>query len=85
MSTVERRLSARMTSLLIAPKCLPISCGRVRTVVPRNDDEMLDPETDAAVRAALDRVEAGGELADGEAWLAGWRERLKAKWCARTG
>jgi hypothetical protein len=54
-------------------------------MTPRDDDETLDPEIDAAVRAALDRVEAGGELADGEAWLAGWRERLKEKWRARTG
>ena len=49
------------------------------------DDETVDPATDAALRAALDRVQAGGELVDGEAWLAAWRERLEAKWRARTG
>ncbi len=60
-------------------------------MAPKNDaDETLeaepiDPEDDAAVSAALDRVEAGCELVDGAAWLAGWRERLEAKWRARTG
>lgn len=49
------------------------------------DVEPIDPEDDAAVSAALDYVESGGELVDGEAWMARWRERLEAKWRARTG
>ncbi|MCU0686081.1 MAG: hypothetical protein MUF34_28190 [Polyangiaceae bacterium] len=49
------------------------------------DDEPIGPEDADAVAAALDYVEAGGELVDGEAWLAGWRERIDAKWRARAG
>lgn len=52
---------------------------------PEIDGEPIDAEDAAAVSAALDHVEAGGELIDGEAWLARWRERLDAKWRARTG
>jgi hypothetical protein len=52
---------------------------------PETDGEPIDPDDAAAVSAALDRVEAGGELVDGEAWLARWREQLDAKWRARTG
>lgn len=55
------------------------------TLEPETDGEPLDPETAAAIEAALDRVEAGGELVDGPAWMASWRERLEAKWRARTG
>ncbi|HEU4407804.1 MAG TPA: hypothetical protein VFS43_21245 [Polyangiaceae bacterium] len=44
------------------------------------DGEPIDPEDAAAVSAALDHVEAGGELVDGEAWLARWRERLEASY-----
>ncbi|HEU4410679.1 MAG TPA: hypothetical protein VFS43_35820 [Polyangiaceae bacterium] len=69
-------------------------CARVGPMAPRDDDkapepatdgEPIDPEDAAAVSAALDYVESGGELEDGEAWLARWRERLDAKWRARTG
>ena len=75
----------------------PRPCARVRAMAPRDDEtpepethgetdgEPIDPEDAAAVAAALDHVEAGGELVDGEAWLARWRERLDAKWRARTG
>jgi hypothetical protein len=55
------------------------------TPEPETDVEPIDPEDAAAVSAALDYVESGGELVDGEAWMARWRERLEAKWRARTG
>ena len=52
---------------------------------PETDDETLDPEDEAALEEAIAYVEAGGELVDGPAFMAEWRERLEAKWRARTG
>lgn len=70
-------------------------CARLVTMAPRDDDpetlepetdgEPLDPEDEAAIEEAIAYVEAGGELVDGPAFMAEWRERLEAKWRARTG
>jgi hypothetical protein len=45
-----------------------VGCGEVKAPEP--------------LITSIDHVEAGGELVDGEAWLARWRERLDAKWRA---
>jgi hypothetical protein len=68
----------------------PRSCASVEAMALRDDEKAPELESDGEPiapedAAALDHVEAGGELVDGEACLARWRERLDAKWRARTG
>jgi hypothetical protein len=63
-----------------------LSCARIKIMTPHDDDqETLDPEDETAIEEAIAYVEAGGELVDGPAFMAEWRERLEAKWRARTG